>query len=107
VTPTLPASPLEGILRTFARAVPRCIVLVGSAARGAAAPDSDLDLLAALDDDAPPEVLKWQRIQEARRGYTEPVDIVLGRCCANVPGAKGSFADRVLRDGIVGYERQQ
>src|ERR1700752_3466607 len=65
-TALIPESLLEGILRTYA---PRRIVLFGSAARGTAGPDSDLDLLVVLDDDVSPGVLKWQRIHEARKSY--------------------------------------
>jgi predicted nucleotidyltransferase len=51
-------------------------LLFGSAARGTAQADSDLDLLVVLDDDVPTEALNWRRIHQARGGYTGPVDIV-------------------------------
>jgi uncharacterized protein len=100
----IPESLLEDILRTYA---PRRIVLFGSAARGTAGPDSDLDLLVVLDDDVPPGVLKWERIHEARKSYKGPVDII--PCRESVlrerARAVGSFAASVLRGGIVVYER--
>jgi uncharacterized protein len=50
VTPVIPQPLLGGIVRTN---VPRRIVLSGSTARGAADPDSDLNLLVVLDEDLP------------------------------------------------------
>ena len=95
---------LDAIVRTYA---PRRVVLFGSAARGSAGPDSDLDLLVVLDDDAPAEALNWRRLHEARAGYTGPVDIVACRESVLKAQARaiGSFADTAVRDGIVVYER--
>jgi predicted nucleotidyltransferase len=103
--PVIPQPLLEGIVRTYA---PRRIVLFGSAARDEAGPDSDLDLLVVLNDDVPAEALKWPRMHEARGSYTGPVDIVPCRESVLRERARvtGSFADTVLRDGIVVYERQ-
>ncbi len=105
MTPVIPQPLLEGILRAYA---PRRILLFGSAARAAAGPDSDLDLLVVLDDDVPAEALKWRRAHEARGDYTGPVDIIACRESVLRERAQviGSFADTVLRDGIVVYERQ-
>jgi hypothetical protein len=36
---------------------PQRVTLFGSAARGEAGPDSDIDLLVVVDDDTPPEIL--------------------------------------------------
>lgn len=105
VTPAIPQPLLDGIVRTYA---PRRIVLFGSAARGMAGPDSDLDLLVVLDDDVPADALKWRRTHEARGSYTGSVDIIACRESVLRDRARvtGSFADTVLRDGIVVYERQ-
>jgi predicted nucleotidyltransferase len=104
-TSPVPQSLLDSIVAELA---PQRIILFGSAARGEAGPDSDLDLLVVLDDDVPLEKLGAKSVHAARRGYTEPVDII--PCRASVlrerAKAKGSFAHIVLRDGITVYERQ-
>ena len=53
-TQHVPAELLEPVIAYFR---PRRIVLFGSAARGEAGPNSDIDLLVILDDDAPREKL--------------------------------------------------
>ncbi len=100
VPPTL----IDAIVRTYA---PRRVVLFGSRARGNATEDSDLDLLVVLDDDVPAETLSWRRRHEARGSYRGPVDIIPCRQGVLTERARvaGSFADTVLRDGVVVYER--
>ncbi len=98
----------EPLLKTIVEVYrPRRVVLFGSHARGEARPDSDLDLLVVLDDDAPPEALSWRRQNDARRGYSGPVDIIPCResVLAQRAQASGSLADQVLREGVVVYER--
>jgi uncharacterized protein len=55
---------------------PQRIILFGSAARGEAGPESDLDLVVVLDDDVPSEKLTARAVAEARAGYHAPVDII-------------------------------
>jgi predicted nucleotidyltransferase len=104
-TKLVPETLLNSIVAEFA---PQRVILFGSAARGTAGSESDLDLLVVLDDDVPLEKLRPKAIHAARRGYTEPVDII--PCRASVfqerAQAKGSFAHIILRDGITVYERQ-
>ena len=101
---TLPKPLLDGLIGTYAS---RRIVLFGSHARSEARPDSDLDLLVVLDDDAPVEALGWRRRHEARRGHAGPVDIL--PCRAGVLAARarvpGSLAATILREGITVYVR--
>ncbi|CAA7611541.1 nucleotidyltransferase domain-containing protein [Magnetospirillum sp. UT-4] len=101
---TVPDSLLQTIIEVYA---PRRIVLFGSQARGDAGPDSDLDLVVVLDDDAPPEALSWRNRNAARKGYAGAVDIVPCResVLAERALAAGSFADTILREGQVIYER--
>ena len=101
---TVPDSLLRTIVQVYA---PRRIVLFGSHARGEAGPDSDIDLVVVLDDDAPPQALSWRQRNAARRGYVGSVDIIPCResVLAERALAAGSFADTVLREGKVVYER--
>jgi len=69
----VPAALLRDVVRYFR---PLRVVLFGSAARGEAGADSDLDLTVILSDDAPAALLHWQAANEARRGHHFAVDIV-------------------------------
>jgi hypothetical protein len=95
---------IDAIVRTYA---PRRVVLFGSRARGMGGEDSDIDLLVVLDDDVPGEALSWRRRHEARGSYHGPADIIACREGVLTERARvaGSFADTVLRDGVVVYER--
>ena len=55
---------------------PQKVILIGSVARGEAGPDSDIDLVVVLDDNAPPEMLSAQVGREARTSYRRAVDII-------------------------------
>lgn len=101
---TVPEPLIKTILEVYA---PRRVVLFGSHARGNAGPDSDLDLVVILDDDAPAEALSWRRRNEARKGYTGSVDIIPCRAgvLAERARAPGSLAETIMREGIIVYER--
>ena len=86
---------------------PRRIILFGSAARGAAGPDSDYDLIVVLDDDAPPEKLTLSAGYESRRSYHRAADVIpcresVFRRKSQVPG---SLAHSAATEGVVVYER--
>ena len=100
----VPETLLQSIVEVYA---PLRVLLFGSTARGEAGPDSDIDLVVVLDDDVPAEALSWRRRHLARRGYHGAVDIIPCResVLAERSRAAGSFADSVLREGIVVYER--
>lgn len=104
MSPALPETLLRQVVATYA---PRRVILFGSHARGEAGPDSDLDLLVVLDDDAPPEALHWRRRHEARRGYAGGVDIIpcRERVLRERARAPGSLAATALREGVTVYER--
>ncbi len=104
VMTTIPDSLLRTIVEVYA---PRRVVLFGSLARGDSGPDSDIDLIVVLDDDVPPEALSWRKRNEARKGFQGSVDIIPCRevVLAERALATGSFADTVLREGTVVYER--
>lgn len=101
---TVPDSLLQTIVEIYA---PRRVLLFGSQARGDARPDSDIDLVVVLDDDAPPETLSWRNRNAARKGFAGSVDIIPCResVLAERARAVGSFAYTILREGQVIYER--
>ncbi len=102
--PKVPETLIRSIVATYA---PRRIVLFGSHAQHTARPDSDLDLLVVLDDDVPSEALSWRRRHEARKGYDGAVDIIPCRehVLAERARAAGSFADTIVKHGVIVYER--
>jgi uncharacterized protein len=101
----VPAELLQSVVAHFR---PQRIIVFGSVARGAAGPDSDIDLLVVLDDDVPAEMLGARSVYKARKDYHRAADIM--PCRASVLSARarsqGSFADVVLREGITVYERK-
>ena len=101
---SVPASLLKSIVEVYA---PRRVVLFGSRARGDDTADSDIDVVVVLDDNAPAEALSWRLRNAARDGYSGPVDIIPCResVLAERARALGSFADTVLREGVVVYAR--
>lgn len=109
VPPQRPVNPVPQALldQVVAYFRPRRVVLFGSWARGEARPDSDIDLLVVLDDDAPDEKLAARASYESRRGYIGAADIIPVRQSALARRARaiGSFAHVALRDGITVYER--
>jgi predicted nucleotidyltransferase len=100
----VPRSLLDALIGFFN---PRKIILFGSAARGEAGPDSDLDLVVLVDDDCPAEKLSWRALHEARRDYHRPVDIIAYRESRFHERAHiiGSLANIVSTEGVVVYER--
>jgi hypothetical protein len=61
-----------------------------------------------VDDDTPPEILGARSFHAARGSYHGAADIL--PCRASVLAAralaKGSFADIVLREAVIVYERK-
>ena len=103
-TPLVPPELLNRVVDYFN---PRRILLFGSRARGEAGPDSDIDLLVILDDDAPAEQLTLRAGWESRRGYDRPADVVPVRDAVYRRRAKiaGTLAYEAEIDGIAVYER--
>jgi uncharacterized protein len=87
---------------------PRRVILFGSAARGEAGPDSDIDLLVVVDDDAPPEKLTLRAGWEARRGYRHPADIIPVRESVFQRRRRiiGTLSEAASTEGKVVYERE-
>jgi uncharacterized protein len=85
---------------------PLRVILFGSAARGDAGPDSDVDLLVILDDDAPPEKLTLAAGYESRRSYHRATDVI--SCRESIFRRKsriaGTLAYIAAREGLVVHE---
>ncbi len=102
--PTVPHELLDRVIRYFN---PRRVILFGSHARGEATPDSDIDLMVILDDDAPPEHLTLHAGWESRRGYHGATDVIPVREGVFERKARvvGTLAYEASLDGIAVYER--
>ncbi|HTB45571.1 MAG TPA: nucleotidyltransferase domain-containing protein [Acetobacteraceae bacterium] len=103
-TPLVPAELLDPVVAYFQ---PRRVILFGSAARGEAGPDSDIDLLVVLDDDAPQEKLSYRAGMEARRPYMLPADVIPCREDTYRRFSKivGTLPYVARTEGVVVYER--
>ena len=104
-TSLVPTELLDPVVAYFR---PRRVILFGSAARGEAGPDSDIDLLVVLDDDAPPEKQTLTAGHESRRPYRLAADVV--PCREDTFRRKsrivGTLAYAASHEGVVVYERQ-
>lgn len=69
----VPPELLDPVVAYFA---PQRVILFGSAARGDAGPDSDIDLLVVVDDDTPPEKATLAAGYAARRSYRRAADVI-------------------------------
>jgi uncharacterized protein len=102
--PLVPAALLDPVVEFFH---PRRIILFGSVARGQDGPDSDIDLLVILDDDAPPEKVTLEAGYESRHSYHRAADVIpcregMFRRKARIPG---TLAYEAAIEGVVVYER--
>ena len=80
MTEAVPNELLDAVV-TFFR--PLRVILFGSAARGDAGPDSDIDLLVLVDDDTPPERLTLAAGYQSRRSFHRATDVI--PCRESVP----------------------
>jgi uncharacterized protein len=103
-TPLVPPELLNRVVDYFH---PLRVMLFGSRARGETGPDSDIDLLVILDDDAPADKLTLRAGWESRRGYNLPADVIPVRDAVYRRRAKiaGTLAYEAEIDGIAVYER--
>lgn len=95
---------IDRVVRHFA---PQAVILFGSHARGTAGPDSDVDLLVIVDDDAPAEKRRLGGGRDARRGWHGMADIVPVTRSRYEQGRRvvGSLADIASAEGRVVYGR--
>ena len=99
-----PATLLDPVVDYFH---PRRVIVFGSVARGEATPDSDIDLLVILDDDAPPAMLTYRAGIESRMDYPHPADVIPCRESTFLRKARiaGTLAYEAATAGQVVYER--
>ena len=103
-----PARVPEDLLRSVvAYFDPVRVILFGSHARGEAGPDSDLDLLVVLDDDAPAEKRTLRAGFEAAGAFPLAADVVpvRARRFAERAGVPGTLSHTASTEGVVVYER--
>jgi predicted nucleotidyltransferase len=100
----VPAALLDPVVAYFN---PRRVILFGSAARGLAGPDSDIDLLVVVDDDTPADRLTLRAGYEARRSYRQPADVIPVResTFRENAGIAGTLSRAAVLDGVIVYER--
>jgi uncharacterized protein len=70
---SVPPELLNAVVEYFQ---PLQVILFGSAARGDAGPDSNIDLLVILDDSAPPQHLTLAAGYQSRRYYHRAADVI-------------------------------
>jgi len=100
----VPPELLDPVLAYFR---PRRVTLFGSAARGDAGPDSDIDLLVVVDDDTPAEKVTIKAGRESRRPYRLPADVIPVReeTWRRFSQVVGTLPYAARTEGIVVYER--
>lgn len=103
-TSLVPPELLDPVVAYFR---PRRVIVFGSAARGMMGPDSDIDLLVVLDDDAPKEKLTLQAGYESRQSYRLAADVI--PCREDTYRRKsrivGTLAYAARQEGVIVYER--
>jgi uncharacterized protein len=105
IVESVPPELLDAVVEYFQ---PLRVILFGSAARGDAGPDSDIDLMVILGDDAPPEKLTLAAGYQSRRSDHRAADVI--PCREAVFNRKrriaGTLAYMAAREGRVVYERR-
>jgi hypothetical protein len=103
-TPLVPPELLDPVVAYFN---PRRVIVFGSAARGEAGPDSDIDLLVIVDDDTPAEKVTLRAGFESRRSYHQPADVLPVREATFRQKAQiaGTLSRAAVLDGVVVYDR--
>ena len=86
---------------------PQRVIVFGSVARGAAGPDSDIDLLVIVDDDTPAEKVTLKAGYESRKSYHAPADVIPVREKTFRQNARiaGTLSRAAALDGVVVYDR--
>ena len=102
---------IEEITRRLVEACqPVRVYLFGSEARGESGPDSDLDFLVVVPDDAPEDVFRAGRLRPAVRGVGYAVDIIPWRKTdfeGRAAYVVASLPATVVREGRLLYDAQR
>jgi len=103
-TPLVPRELLDPVVAYFK---PRRVIVFGSAARGEAGPNSDIDLLVVVDDDTPPEKVTLKAGFESRRTYRQAADVIPVREATFQRKSRiaGTLSRAAALEGVVVYER--
>ena len=86
---------------------PRRIYLFGSAARGDEGPDSDLDFLVVVPDEAPKEQLRGSGVYSRLAGISHAVDVIPWRQSdfdGRAAHVRASLPATVIREGKLLYD---
>jgi predicted nucleotidyltransferase len=86
------------------------VYLFGSEARGDAGPDSDLDFLVVVPDDAPEDVFRAGRLRQAIRGVGHAVDVIPWRRSdfeGRAAYVVASLPATVVREGRLLYDAER
>jgi uncharacterized protein len=104
----------EAIAEITRRLVEACqpvrIYLFGSEARGDARPDSDLDFLVVVPDDAPEDVFRAGRLRQAIRGVAYAADVIPWRRSdfeGRAAYVVASLPATVVREGRLLYDAER
>jgi len=103
----------EAIAEITRRLVEACqpvrVYLFGSEARGDAGPDSDLDFLVVVPDDAPEDVMRGRRLRQAIGGIGHAVDVIPWRRSdfeGRAAYVVASLPATVVREGRLLYDAE-
>ena len=104
----------EAITEITRRLVEACqpvrVYLFGSEARGDAGPDSDLDFLVVVPDDAPEDVIRGRRLSQAIRGIAQAADVIPWRRSdfeGRAAYVVASLPATVVREGRLLYDAER
>jgi predicted nucleotidyltransferase len=104
----------EAITEITRRLVEACqpvrVYLFGSEARGDAGPDSDLDFLVVVPDDAPEDVIRGRRLSQAIRGIAHAADVIPWRRSdfeGRAAYVVASLPATVVREGRLLYDAER
>jgi len=104
----------EAIAEITRRLVEACqpvrVYLFGSEARGDGGPDSDLDFLVVVPDDAPEDVMRGRRLRQAIRGIGHSVDVIPWRQSdfeGRAAYVVASLPATVVREGRLLYDAER
>lgn len=111
----MPIQPKQEVIEEITRRLveacqPVRVYLFGSEARGDAGPDSDLDFLVVVPDDAPEDVIRGTRLHQAIRGVAFATDVIPWRRSdfeGRAAYVVASLPATVVREGKLLYDAER